>query len=507
MTLPDLDIDDRAKKAMAPPVSTEWFFVAWYLGIALWVGRLRYKLMFWVLSRRRGVWITRKFVAILRAIHPVPRLGKIAIPLRAADLRDMLRRVDDFNAAEAMCPRLPAGQVVLAIDWPRRHGEERARLEEVLDHARLTDDARIREIVRDRCHKDFGAYPCLNGRNLARLCEDVAFDVAEGHLGIGVGTGPERDKLRPIIRWLAARVFQGPVKGSPEETFALIASDRMQSLAQHCFEQADAELRQAAADGRPIPPEKMTVLQRMIALRNNGDPALGAALGLKPRVHPNLPHAKWLDDDWIIRNIVTLTVFGSVTSARAMTQAIPRLLEDDERWRAGLAASQGYARCNPDGYDHTVASSDERDTIEKYRLRLREVVFEAMRWHPMLSMLGFRTTLRDTVLSSETPEKTRVAAGAQVLPLLLGAMHDPEGFPDPGRFCPHERSVGDHLHFGAGPHECVGRHMAEIQLEEITHALFQHRCVALKRPKCQPIEYEGPCVTKLEFKTCSSPAS
>ena len=292
MTLPDLTIEKPARDAMAPPASTAWFFVVWFRIALMQLARLRYHFLFCLLSRPWGIWFTRFMAGKLRRIHAVPRIGKLAIPLRAKALRDMLDQTNDFNGAEAMCPRLPAGEVVLAIDWPRRHREERARLEEVLDCELVADDARIRETVRARCDSDLHGVTELHTVNLARLCENVALDVAERHLGIGVGDGPERGALRPIIRWLAARVFQGPVKGSCEETYAQIAADRMQSVVQCCYDRQARELSQRAAIGNPIPVQEMTVLQRMIALSRRE---------LTPRVWPGLPHADWLDEDWIIR--------------------------------------------------------------------------------------------------------------------------------------------------------------------------------------------------------------
>ena len=185
-----------------------------------------------------------------------------------------------------------------------------------------------------------------------------------------------------------------------------------------------------------------------------------------------------------------------------MTQAIPQLMKTRARWSLGKRIAAGYGAMSPATYDHATATVYERARIARHRRRLLRLAFEAMRFHPMLSMLGIRTALRDTVLSPETDEKTTVKAGAQVLPLLLGAMHDPESFRQPERFCPHRNRVEDHLHFGAGPHECVGRRMAEIQLEEITYALFNDPRVQKKPPKCGRIKYSGPAVTDLKFREC-----
>lgn len=476
-----LEIRDSDLNALKSARSTSWWLVHWTSWPALRVKRLIYRFMFRLLSRPWGISLTRLTSRILRGVHPVPRLLGKAIPLRAADLKDMLERADDFNGAEAMCPRLPAGEVVLGIDWTRRHAEERARLEQVLDCAPDEDDARIRNIVRARCETKLGMLTDLKDVNLAELCEDVALDVAHEYLGVGVDCRGQRDHLRPIIRWLAAQVFQAPVKGSCEEIYARVAADKIQRLAERCMDDQEAELDRQEAAGTPIPKEEMTVLQRMISLRRES-----AAPG-------------WLTRDWVLRNIVTLTVFGSVTSARAMTQAIPQLVQCKERWQYARDAAETLATLGHQTFDHRTATTAEWFAMKSARFVLLKVVFEAMRWHPMLSMLGLRTALRDTTLAPAREERTRVKAGTKVLPVLLAAMHDEEAFPDPGTFCPHRRLATDHLHFGAGLHACVGHRMAEIQLEEITFALLTHDVLESGPQKCSAIEYDGPAVTGLRF--------
>lgn len=476
-----LEIRDSDLDALRAARTSSWWVIAGPVWLKQRLKRLGYRLRFRLLSRPWGINLTLFFARFLRGIHPVPRLGRIAVPLRTADLRNALERADVFNGAEDMCPRLPAGEVVLAIDWPRRHAEERARLEMVLDCVPDADDARIRDIVRCRCTRVIGSRTTLKGVNLALLCEDVALDVAHKYLGIGVDCPDQRDHLRPIIRWLAAQVFQAPVKGSHEEIFARVAADKMQQLAGKCLSEQEDELDTRANAGDPIPTEDMTVMQRMISLQ-------------RQKSAPD-----WLDQDWVLRNSVTLAVFGSVTLARAMTQAIPQLAQCEPRWKHARDAAQKLAELGHEMFDYRTATTADRFVMSSARYVMLKVVFEAMRWHPMLSMLGVRTALRETTLAPDRKERTKVKAGAKVLPMLLAAMHDKEAFPNPDTFCPHLRKAGDYLHFGAGPHACVGHRMAEIQLEEITFALFNHSFLKRHPRRCSPIEYDGPAVIGLEF--------
>ena len=134
-----LEIRKSELDALKSARSTSWMLVRVIRWPAHRAKRLIYRLRFRLLSRPWGISVTRFASRIMRGVHPVPRFSGLAIPLRAADLKDMLERADDFNGAEAMCPRLPAGEVVLGIDWTRRHAEERARLEQlVFDWTRRT---------------------------------------------------------------------------------------------------------------------------------------------------------------------------------------------------------------------------------------------------------------------------------------------------------------------------------------------------------------------------------
>lgn len=469
---PTMVITPGNRKALGASTPTVWFFLVIFVRAWLWIKRQFHRLNFWGLSSPWGIWITLRIANMLRRLHPVPRGFGMVLPLRTAYLRDALTRVSDLNGAEDMSPRLPAGEVVLAIDWPRRHTEERARLECVLDGHPRADDARIRCLVRQRCTYSLCKYDPMTELNLARLCEDVALDVAHCYLGVGTHGTYQRNHLRKAVRSLATQVFKAPVKNSREEIVARIAADRMRALVEHCAGIAQRTLSSTL-------PAKQTVLQRMLVLLED----------------PNRPD--WLNNDWVIRNITTLTVFGSVTSARAMTQGLRQLLRYPDRISLARKAAKQYAALKPEAFDPITATSTERKEIEAARRELLLIVFEAMRFHPMLSMLGTRTALRDTVLAAGTKHMTRIKAGTGVLPLLLGAMHDPKTFPKAGKFCPHQASLDDHLHFGAGPHECVGRRMAEIQMEEIAAAFFSHPVCGQSGLTCCKIKYKGPAVLSL----------
>jgi cytochrome P450 len=47
---------------------------------------------------------------------------------------------------------------------------------------------------------------------------------------------------------------------------------------------------------------------------------------------------------------------------------------------------------------------------------------------------------------------------------IAQANRDPRKFPEPDRFVPGRKGVNQHLAFGAGPHRCLGMHLARLEL-------------------------------------------
>lgn len=60
---------------------------------------------------------------------------------------------------------------------------------------------------------------------------------------------------------------------------------------------------------------------------------------------------------------------------------------------------------------------------------------------------------------------TVIPADDGVIALLAGADHDPDAFPDPSRVDFRRENRQQHLAFGHGIHQCVGQHLARLELE------------------------------------------
>ncbi|GAB3138049.1 cytochrome P450 [Microbispora hainanensis] len=69
-------------------------------------------------------------------------------------------------------------------------------------------------------------------------------------------------------------------------------------------------------------------------------------------------------------------------------------------------------------------------------------------------------------------------AGTVVMPNLNAANHDPEAFPDPGRFDIHrftDHPPNPHVAFGYGAHRCLAASLARVELTEAVRALVTRR--------------------------------
>ncbi|MEU4673486.1 cytochrome P450 [Amycolatopsis sp. NPDC023774] len=91
----------------------------------------------------------------------------------------------------------------------------------------------------------------------------------------------------------------------------------------------------------------------------------------------------------------------------------------------------------------------------------------------------------ETLFSGDTEIAGQpIAAGEYVIVAVQAANHDPERFPEPERLDIERRTSG-HLGFGHGPHQCVGRRIARLELTTALAALSQ-RVPTLRRADCQP---------------------
>lgn len=94
-------------------------------------------------------------------------------------------------------------------------------------------------------------------------------------------------------------------------------------------------------------------------------------------------------------------------------------------------------------------------------------VDELLRVLSVADSIPLRVAAEDIELSGRT-----VPADDGVIALLAGANHDPEQFDDPEKVDFH-RTDNHHVAFGYGVHQCVGQHLARLELEVALETLLR----------------------------------
>ena len=77
-----------------------------------------------------------------------------------------------------------------------------------------------------------------------------------------------------------------------------------------------------------------------------------------------------------------------------------------------------------------------------------------------------RLAMRNVVIDGQP-----IPAGSKLLIVMASANHDADHFTDPDLFDIHRDNAGEHLTFGYGAHQCMGKHLARLELQVILGAL------------------------------------
>jgi cytochrome P450 len=118
------------------------------------------------------------------------------------------------------------------------------------------------------------------------------------------------------------------------------------------------------------------------------------------------------------------------------------------------------------------------------RSSLDRVIDEVLRWETSVTMVNRETTEPVEVAGSGIPK------GASVVCCTGSANHDESRYPDAERFDP-EREPKAHLAFGTGRHQCLGMHLARLELRVGVSAVLDGLANLRLDPEAPPVEVEG----------------
>ncbi len=137
------------------------------------------------------------------------------------------------------------------------------------------------------------------------------------------------------------------------------------------------------------------------------------------------------------------------------------------------------------------------DSVRADRGMIRGAIEEALRWEPPITSV-VRVTTRDCELGG-----VAIPAGTTVNINVAAANRDPERYPDPERFDPTRTNIA-HLTFGAGPHLCLGMHLARMETTVAINALLD-RLPDLRLDSSAPppsvsgVAFRSPAALSVEF--------
>jgi cytochrome P450 len=135
--------------------------------------------------------------------------------------------------------------------------------------------------------------------------------------------------------------------------------------------------------------------------------------------------------------------------------------------------------------------------IRADRAMVHGAIEEALRWEPPIASV-MRVATRDCELGG-----IEIPAGTTVNVSIAAANRDPLRYPDPDRFDPTRTNIA-HLTFGAGPHLCLGAHLARMETTVAVNALLD-RLPDMRLDASEPmpsitgVAFRSPAAVPIEF--------
>jgi cytochrome P450 len=214
--------------------------------------------------------------------------------------------------------------------------------------------------------------------------------------------------------------------------------------------------RDAAADaGHQLAAHIRRVVRRRTEDLSNGAPAKDDVLGRMIDVIRNASTSndpkQPSNEEFMVRTMAGLTSGATIATIGLFVGAIDLLL--------GLPADEREAL-------RKAAQGNDDATVKRF-------LFEAARFSAYPPTL-YRHVLTPFVFHAGTKHEAKAERGAWVLTLPIFANYDQSVFAKPTAFNPmreYEKGGGPLL-FGWAQHKCLGAHMAELLMVEMTKALF-----------------------------------
>ncbi|MEM7689794.1 MAG: cytochrome P450 [Pseudomonadota bacterium] len=272
-------------------------------------------------------------------------------------------------------------------------------------------------------------------RNLKQI-EDEIRALAVQTVDAMIASGPEVDFVPTVSGPYPLRVVMQILGVPPED------EPRMQMLTQQLFGGQDADLSGTGMEN--MTPEQVV---QLVAGAVQSFEAYFADLAEQRRANPT---------DDVASVIANATVDGKPLPPRDMAgyYIIVATAGHDTTSASTAGAMQALAQ-----------DPEQWARVREDRSLLPGIVEEAIRWTSPVQHF-MRTAAEDVEMGGQTIRK-----GDWMMINYVSANHDPDQFAEPRRFDA-ARSPNRHLAFGAGAHQCLGLHLARLEMRLLFEALL-----------------------------------
>ncbi len=269
-----------------------------------------------------------------------------------------------------------------------------------------------------------------------RGIEDEIRGIAQATVQRMIDAGPEMDFCKLVSAPYPLHVVM-QILGVPEED-----EQRMLTLTQQMFGGSDEDLNQSGM--KDLPPD---VITQIVAGAVRDFEAYFAKLTAEKRANPTgdvastianaMVDGEPLNDRDMMGYYIIVAAAGHDTTSASTAGAMLALAKDPDQWAK----------------------------VKADRSLLGGIVEEAIRWTTPVQHF-MRTAAHDTDVGGQ-----KIAAGDWLMMNYVAANHDPAVFDDPRRFDA-ARSPNRHLAFGAGAHQCLGLHLARLEMRILFETLL-----------------------------------
>jgi cytochrome P450 len=132
-----------------------------------------------------------------------------------------------------------------------------------------------------------------------------------------------------------------------------------------------------------------------------------------------------------------------------------------------------------------LSNPEQLDAVRKDRTLVAQAIEEALRWDgPVLMQSRFAT--RDVMLGG-----VMIPAGSAVDACAGAANRDPKYFPNPDKFDIFRAKGTRHYGFAAGPHICIGQHLARVEMTRALNGILDKLPNVRLDPDMPPPRIQG----------------